>query len=455
MRCLSRLLLIVPALVAAADPAPAQGIWVNRMAPPGPGSCTGTLVGFDTQRNETVWFGDQACRETWVWNGATWTQRPTVTSPPAREVVGVFDSGRQCLVALFGGFSGPFETWEWDGVAWTQRNAGSPPPRSAFGLAYDAARAVTVLFGGWQGSDAGFADTWTWNGTAWTQVGFGGPTPRYSMGMTFDVQRQKVLLFGGRGRHLGQPAYFGDTWEWNGSYWFNHFGLAGPAPRQVLHRMVWDGVRQCAVLYGGSNQSGSLTDMWQWNGAWSPIVLQNNPGTNTAPMVFDRARSVVVKLNNTTVPAIWEFVHGPSMPATFVSYGAGCAGPAGVPLLANIPPSLPRIGTTLQLRLSNLPLSPLNVGLGFVGFDATSWGGATLPLSLTPFGFPGCDALLAPVRIDNLPNTNGAATWSFPVPMSAFALGVSVYFQGAVLVPGWNPGGLAFSNGGHAVIGSP
>jgi hypothetical protein len=37
----------------------------------------------------------------------------------------------------------------------------------------------------------------------------------------------------------------------------------------------------------------------------------------------------------------------------------------------------------------------LNVALGFVGFDATSWLGQPLPLSLTAFGFPGCEAPVA------------------------------------------------------------
>ncbi len=113
------------------------------------------------------------------------------------------------------------------------------------------------------------------------------------------------------------------------------------------------------------------------------------------------------------------------------------------------------LGSTLQLRLTNLPPAFVNVPLGFVGFDATSWNGIPLPVSLTPLGFTGCDVLLAPVRSDGLTNTNGIANWNVALPMNALALGIDVYFQGAVLVPGWNPAGFVFSNGGHAVVGSP
>jgi hypothetical protein len=38
--------------------------------------------------------------------------------------------------------------------------------------------------------------------------------------------------------------------------------------------------------------------------------------------------------------------------------------------------------------------------------------------------------------------------------MNAFVLGVDLYFQGGVLVPGWNPGGFVFTNAGHAVVGN-
>lgn len=85
-----------------------------------------------------------------------------------------FDSARAVTV-LFGGHNGPpmgprlADTWEWDGTTWTQRTSPtSPPARLGFAMAYDSARAVTVIFGGI--GDAGpLGDTWEWDGSAWTQ----------------------------------------------------------------------------------------------------------------------------------------------------------------------------------------------------------------------------------------------------------------------------------------------
>ena len=55
---------------------------------------------------------------------------------------------------LFGGYDNSHvgETWEWDGSAWTLRASDGPSPRYDHAMAYDSARGVTVLFGGY---DAG------------------------------------------------------------------------------------------------------------------------------------------------------------------------------------------------------------------------------------------------------------------------------------------------------------
>jgi hypothetical protein len=427
------------------------GVWVNRATAPGVASCNGEFMVYDAARQETIWFGRFTCRQTWSWNGSTWTQRATAAAPPATVGKGAFDSVRNVIVAVFGGLSSPLETWEWNGVAWTQRPTAPFPSRYSFGLAFDAARNVTVLFGGRDGTENGFADTWAWNGTAWTQVWLGGPTPRWSSGMTYDVQRQKVVLFGGLGPVNGTATSLGDTWEWNGSYWFNHFGVVGPSPRADA-RLAYDSRRQRTLLYGGY-AAGLFQQTWEWNGsAWTQLAPTGTPGQVPTELAYDAARDVFVTMTSGTT---WEYVPDNTVPATFSSYGAGCAGPNGIPVLTNVAGSLPRIGSTLQLRLTNLPPSLLNVPLGFIGFDASSWNGIPLPLSLTLLGFPGCDALLAPIRSDALFNNSGTADWNIALPMNALGLGLHVYFQAAVLVPGWNAGGFVFSNGGHAVLGSP
>lgn len=434
-----------------------NGVWVDRGVAPSTPSCQGSLLGFDPVRRETVWFGRLGCRETWLWNGTSWSNRTPAVNPPAQVCAGAFDTTRQVLVAVFGNQSTGLQTWEWNGVVWQLRQNGGLQPRQAFGLAFDAARNVTVLFGGYAGNDYGFADTWAWNGTNWTQVMFGGPSPRWSVGMSYDPQNQVVLLFGGEGRINGNQAVHGDTWEWNGIYWLNHFGLPGPPARRAAGRLVRDGVQQRTLLYGGSTLTSTLFDTWSWDGsAWTQLAVTGDPGAGAAELVFDDARGVFVTTREWAAPnTTWELVAGPTVPASWNEYGAGCPGPAGVPHLGNIAGSLPRIGTTLHLQLTNLPPSFINVPIGFFGFDAASWNGLPLPLSLAPLGFPGCSSLLAPASSEGLTNVGGVAAWDVPLPMNALALGAHVYFQAAVLVPGWNPGGFVFSNGGHAVVGTP
>jgi hypothetical protein len=135
-------------------------------------------------------------------------------------------------------------------------------------------------------------------------------------------------------------------------------------------------------------------------------------------------------------------------------FGAGCSGPSGVPALGAQAGSLPRLGQTLTLRLTNIPASPFNVPFGILSTEASAWNGNSLPVSLDPYGFTGCQAWIAPQVSYVLVNNNGTASWGIPVPIMPRLVGLDVYMQGAVLVPSWNPGGLVFSNAGHGVIGT-
>jgi hypothetical protein len=101
-------------------------------------------------------------------------------------------------VVLFGGYDNGVlgDTWTWDGTDWTQRTpAHSPPAGYAHAMAYDAAHAQVVLFGGYGGSGN---DTWTWDGTDWTQrTPAHSPSPREGHAMAYDAAHAQVVLFGG------------------------------------------------------------------------------------------------------------------------------------------------------------------------------------------------------------------------------------------------------------------
>src|ERR1700736_2020 len=122
-------------------------------------------MAYDAARGKTVLFGgsdgsQNYSRETWIWDGRTWTQLSPVTSPPAQYGASLaYDPIRQNVV-LFGGDG---STWTWDGTNWTQRNPiASPTGRLFPGLVWDGATANVLLFGG-DGIPSGhFNDTWTW-----------------------------------------------------------------------------------------------------------------------------------------------------------------------------------------------------------------------------------------------------------------------------------------------------
>jgi hypothetical protein len=166
-------------------------------------------------------------------------------------------------------------------------------------------------------------------------------------------------------------------------------------------------------------------------------------------VVFGGQDAQANQLNDT-----WVYSPRAVVRASWARYGSGCAGPVGVPTLDNSSGSVPRVGMSLQMQIGNLPSSPFNVAVGFIGFDAQQWNGGPLPLRLDSMGFPGCHAWLAPMIGLALPNQFGVAPWDVAIPLQLEIVGLHVYFQGGVVVSNWNPGGIVFSNAGDATIGN-
>ena len=125
----------------------------------------------------------------------------------------VYDSARSRVVVFAGaGQNGSHDVWEYDGATWTERTSTpSPSDRLAPCGAYDAARGVTVVFGG-RSSDKETAldDTWEWDGSEW-RAGPGGPPARRSCAMAYDAARDAIVMFGGS--PPGRPGSgLADTW---------------------------------------------------------------------------------------------------------------------------------------------------------------------------------------------------------------------------------------------------
>ena len=98
----------------------------------------------------------------------------------------------------------------------------------------------------------------------WTQRSNFGPSPRAFHGTAYDSNRRRVVLFGGSRNQPG--TFFGDTWEWDGSYWTQMDDI-GSAPRSG-HAMSYHSNRRVTLLFGGTivgaNAAGANpNDTWQ------------------------------------------------------------------------------------------------------------------------------------------------------------------------------------------------
>ena len=212
-----------------------------------------------------------------------WTQKQD-TGPSGRFGHAMAYDADRAIVVLFGGCSSESQndTWEWDGEYWTQMADIGPSARFLHALVYDGERKRTVLFGGKRnGSPVG--DTWQWNGEDWTQVNDEGPAARSEHSMAFDTERKRIVLFGGQSDN---QQLHGDTWEWDGQSWTQQQDV-GPSPRRG-HTMAYDSKRKRTVLFGGQSQAAPMGDTWEWNGSiWTQMADFGPDASIGAAMAYD------------------------------------------------------------------------------------------------------------------------------------------------------------------------
>jgi PKD repeat protein len=289
------------------DPAVEVPIW-TQVASTGPSPREATALAYDSVRKRTLLFGGSTNTDfgdTWEWDGTSWTQLNPATSPAARCCAELaFDSARGRVV-LFGGahVKGTMvysDTWEWDGTNWTQAMPTTVPTgRWDHGITYDAARGVTVMFGGVgpNGTKA-VNETWTWDGANWTQhLPATPPAARISPSLTFDSLHNAVVLFGG----ASQTSYLNDTWTWDGANWSQLAPASAPSIREAV-QLSFDSVRGRAVLFGGYDGKNYFNDTWEWDGSdWTQLMPASSPSARLrAGMVFDSGRGRTVLFGGRT-----------------------------------------------------------------------------------------------------------------------------------------------------------
>jgi len=318
------------ALLFCTFPASAQVQWTRAPGALRLVSRFDARVAYDAARSRVILFGgnnfDTWFRDTWEWDGSAWIERFPATIPPGRSGHGMAWDAVRGRIVMFGGVGQGGtallgDTWEWDGTDWTQRTPPvSPSPRWSVAMTYDAARRVTVLFGGgattFQAPPAPDAH-WEWDGTTWSQ-GPAGPPVRFAAGLAWDSARNRTVLFGGAAACMAFTCpTFGDTWEHDGAAW-TRVATTG-APARTGHSTFYDPLRAATVVTGGQSAcfpacSTVFGDTWEWNGSsWTQGAARPWLGHSGAA-IFDVARTrailfggwkVVPFISNTLLAETW------------------------------------------------------------------------------------------------------------------------------------------------------
>ncbi|MEW5988276.1 MAG: kelch repeat-containing protein [Chloroflexota bacterium] len=256
-------------------------------------------MAYDTARGVAVLFGGYSngveLNDTWEWisQTRTWVERQPAHRPPVHYGHAMAYDAARGVTVLFGGLGDNVvylnDTWIWDGNDWTQVfSATAPAARWLHAMAYDAQREVTVLFGGEGWPATALSDTWEWNGLDWSQQMVVGPSVRYGHAMAYDTQRNVVVLFGGDDS-WGWGTYFNDTWERAGNGdWVEAVPVRRPPVRQRMAATYFV-VGQQTVIFGGLGSTSNRDDTWVWDGQnWRTKTFSPRPlARGATAMTYD------------------------------------------------------------------------------------------------------------------------------------------------------------------------
>jgi len=237
--------------------------------------------------------------DTWEWNGETW--RLVSTNGPQLTGFGMAYDASRGVTVIYGGrtssgafvdYTNQFDTWEWGGQTWTRIETGQSHPLTGMGMAYDPLRKKVIRHGGM--SDHSVLDqdsTWEWDGVSWTQIADGFPHAEGCL--IHDTNRRTMALFGGVGTSTSDLTR--DIWEFNGVAWAP-VPAPGPAGR-LFTGFVFDSRRGVGVLYGGAIDPSStpFNDTWEWDGAqWTKMNVAGPGNRSLHAMAYDSKRRKVV-----------------------------------------------------------------------------------------------------------------------------------------------------------------
>ena len=362
--------------------------------------------------------------QTWLFDGQSWSW--AVHSPAPAYVKLVHDPRRGRTVAIEGFLR---ETWEWDGATWTLLPVVTP----SAGLAcYHAGRERVVAFTWNSASNTiGLSE---WDGSAWTAIPSPNVLPNNAyVNLAYDIGRDKLVTFG----PVVGGTYVPETWEWDATNGWMQVAAGGP-PSLMGSSLVYDAARQRLVLLTWATHQ-SVTQTWERaGGAWT--LQPTAQSVLRGWIVHDSHRSRCLIMNQDGFT--WSY--GVANPALYQPHGAGCPGSLGTPELSLTAPwSLPWLGSTHGITVDHLPVDIAVLAIGLQ--DQVSSAGP-LPLNLSPLGAPGCFLRVAPDAATFLFGAGGTASWNLAIPPTNAFLGQRLFQQALSFDPFANALGAAMTN---------
>jgi hypothetical protein len=182
----------------------------------------------------------------------------------------------------------------------------APVGRLGLAAGYDEANRRLIVFGGMQGyAGTDRNDTWvmtedTNGGAVWSQLSPQGtpPAARSLMAYYYNASSNELVIFGGY-TYVQAPTnyiFYNDVWvlsHANGlggtSAWTQVVPSGGPPSERSLATIVFDGVSDRALMFGGyiySSDGNALGDLWVLNhpaGANGPPQWLNVSPAGAAP----------------------------------------------------------------------------------------------------------------------------------------------------------------------------
>jgi len=189
----------------------------------------------------------------------------------------------------------------WTRPYWTEiipATPDKPSERGWYMTGYDRIRQKMVLFGGSRGAGnpVFYDDTWEFDGTTWTQVFPDvSPAKRARAGFCYVPAWQCFIMFGGLSRdENGNWIRYDETWKYHDGVWEQLFPANPPGARSSCG-MTFDAHLNTILIYGGSD-GDYLGDFWSFDGTDWTLISETVPfGRKKDPlMAYDESRQITV-----------------------------------------------------------------------------------------------------------------------------------------------------------------